>query len=648
MKKSKWRTFLIIAVVLVTIYYLLPLMFTRDTVVCNIEIYDQSDSLLKSITGEEYRVGSKKYGDKIDEMLAKTKTNEFLEIRTIIPADVLADVKVSPEKLQQMQTVKINVKNLKSEVTLPSWFSHKTLKLGLDLQGGMHLVMEVDTSELPKKDAEYAVKSALEIIRNRIDQFGVSEPNIQLIGDNRILVQLPGLHDPKRAKNLIGKTALLEFKLVAKSDDIKKAIENLDQYFQENYSKYAFLQEVKEGEEAAVESSLLEDVKDENIEKEKVENENIEQKKEDESKKSEEEIEQKEENQHSKVFSSLLASSQNELIVENENLPVINKIIKLPELDKILPEGIQILLGKANLEDPYGPRPIFFLYKNTELTGKYLKTADVSIGQGMDPRTANKPYVSLEFNNEGAEIFARVTEKNVKERLAIVLDNVVHSAPVINQRIAGGRAQITGNFTMKEAKDLAIVLRAGKLPAPVEIIEERTIGPSLGSDSIKAGFISAIVGLIIVILFMMVYYKAAGFIADIALVFNMVIILAVLTMFRATLTMPGIAGIILTIGMSVDANVLIFARIREELKKKRGIRSAIDNGYKRAIITILDANITTLITAVVLYQFGTGPIRGFAVTLSIGIIASMFTAILLTRAIFDAFILNKQRKTLSI
>jgi preprotein translocase subunit SecD len=277
------------------------------------------------------------------------------------------------------------------------------------------------------------------------------------------------------------------------------------------------------------------------------------------------------------------------------------------------------------------------------LTGEFVTDARVAIDNQF-----NQPYVSLNFDAKGARIFERLTGANIKKRLAIVLDDNVYSAPVIQDRIAGGRAQITGQFTMEEARDLAIVLRAGALPAPVEILEERTVGPSLGADSIRQGLNSIIVGMIIVLIFMVIYYRAAGVIADTALVMNILLIMAALAAFRATLTLPGIAGIILTIGMSVDANVLIFERIREEIRLGKTPRAAVDGGFSKATWTILDANITTLIAAAVLFQFGTGPVRGFAVTLSIGILASLFTALFISRLVFDYLLVKVKMKAVSI
>ncbi len=377
---------------------------------------------------------------------------------------------------------------------------------------------------------------ALETIRNRIDQFGVSEPDIRPQQDNRILVQLPGVKDPKRAVALIGKTALLEFKLV---DD-----------------------------EHSIEAALKGDI---------------------------------------------------------------------PPGDEIL---YQITVDPKTGQQKKIP---YLLKKRTVLTGQYLTDARVQIDQRY-----NEPYVSLSFDARGARIFEQITGQNIKKRLAIVLDNKVNSAPVIQDKIPGGRAQITGRYTMDEARDLAIVLRAGALPAPVKIIEERTVGPSLGKDSIEKGFKSMLIGGLVVVIFMVVYYGLSGAIADLALFLNILFIMAGLAFFSATLTLPGIAGIILTIGMSVDANVLIFERIREENRLGKTVRASIEGGYSKALVTILDANVTTLIAALVLFQFGTGPVRGFAVTLSIGIVASLFTAIFVTRIVFDYLYVERKIKRLSV
>jgi preprotein translocase subunit SecD len=284
------------------------------------------------------------------------------------------------------------------------------------------------------------------------------------------------------------------------------------------------------------------------------------------------------------------------------------------------------------------------LLKNKALlTGASLETAKVQISDRY-----GEPNVSIKFNSQGAADFDRITGDNVRKRLAIVLDGVVHSAPVIQERISGGQAQITGNFTMEEARDLAIVLRAGALPAPVNILEERTVGPSLGSDSIRQGIMATIIGSLLVILFMVIYYRLSGLIADLALIINIILVLGVLIAFKGTLTLPGIAGLLLTVGMAVDANVLIFERVREELRSGKTIRLALDTGYKKAFMTIIDTHITGIVAAIFLIIFATGSIKGFAVTTIIGLLASLFTAYFVTRIIFDYFTWNYNIKKLSI
>ncbi|MFC1857705.1 protein translocase subunit SecD [Thermodesulfobacteriota bacterium] len=498
----------------------------------------------------------------------------------------------------------------------PELWPHKKINLGLDLQGGMHLVLEVDTAkavestieriihelrtslkkervrrvsleqvegnrisvnvrsqesidkfqgildkefkdlrilsqstengglqmvmDLPDKESEHikklAAEQALETIRNRIDQFGVSEPDIRQQGEKRILIQLPGIKETERAKDLIGKTALLEFKLLDETNDPETAV--------------------------------------------------------------------------------------------NEGAPA----------------GTEVLYQvKEDTETRRVTRIPFLVQKRAALTGAYLTDARVQIDSQY-----NEPYVSLDFDRKGARLFEKITEENVKKRLAIVLDKKVYSAPVIQEKISGGTARITGNFTTDEARDLAIVLRAGALPAPVNIIEERTVGPSLGHDSIRKGLISMCLGGILVIVFMIIYYKGSGVIANLALILNIVLIAAGLAAFQATLTLPGIAGIILTIGMAVDANVLIFERIREEMNLGKTPRASVDAGYGRATLTILDANVTTLIAALVLFQFGTGPVKGFAVTLSIGVLSSLFTALIMTRLVFDYLLIKRRIRRLSI
>ncbi len=309
-----------------------------------------------------------------------------------------------------------------------------------------------------------------------------------------------------------------------------------------------------------------------------------------------------------------------------------------------VPPGDMIMYGPETTRGGQPFRQPYLLKKRTELSGTEIADARVSIDSRF-----NEYAVTLKFNSKGARRFDRLTETHVGDRFAIILDGVVNSAPVIRERISGGSAQITGSFTPTEAHDLAIVLRAGALPAPVKIVEERSVGPSLGKDSVREGMNSIIIGGVLVLVFMAVYYRAFGMVANLALAFNLLLIVAVMSMIGATLTLPGMAGIVLTIGMAVDANVLIFERIREEITLGKTPLAAIDGGYDKAFTTIVDANITTLIAAIVLFQFGSGPVKGFAVTLSVGILASMFTAITFTRAIISLFMEKRGRvKSLSI
>ncbi len=498
---------------------------------------------------------------------------------------------------------------------LLAWPVEEKINLGLDLQGGMHLVLEVETEKavefsmeqraedikhaladddievdrvtlnkdtnvirvilvdaidtqgaenvlknypsMEKKEArreglelvyqlqeneigviqDNAVQQALEVIRNRIDILGLSEPTIQVQGTRRILVQLPGLKNLEDAIKLIGKTARLEFKMIDESMSPETA--------------------------------------------------------------------------------------------KAQGIPPGSEILYEQDKD---PETQKVSQGQA-----------YLVKKRVLLTGDMLTGAEVRYDNQF-----NEPYVAITFNSIGGMIFFELTSANVGKRLAIVLDDHIYSAPTIQEKIAGGRAQITGSFTTEDAKILAIALRAGALPAPVTILENRSVGPSLGRDSVEAGIKSIAIGMIAVVLFILIYYRLSGVVAVGALVLNLVILLGALAYFGAALTLPGIAGIILTVGMAIDANVLIFERIREEVRVGKTVRAAIDAGFEKAMRTIVDANVTTFIAAIVLFQFGTGPIKGFAITLCIGIAASMFTAIFVSRTVFDTVMSRKKIERLSI
>ncbi|HPM04498.1 MAG TPA: protein translocase subunit SecD [Candidatus Cloacimonas sp.] len=497
---------------------------------------------------------------------------------------------------------------------LPEWWAKNKLKLGLDLRGGMQILLEVDTSELSAADARGAVDQNIKIIRERIDQFGVAEPSIQKLGENRIMVQLPGVSNYEAAENLIKQTAMLEFKLVVSGEEAKKVLDTVDLNISNNLSFFPKLAEL--------------DKKDKSILADKADSVKA----------------------GSGVFSSLVRPGEVDFEVQYSDVRLIQDLLADSLFQQAVPMGYQLALDKADTESARADRILHVLSSAVELSGADLAKAKVEYGSSTstDPRIANKPYISIEMKREGSRKFERVTADNTGKRLAIVLDGVVYSAPNIQERISGGRAQITGKFTSSEANELAIVLNTGNLIAPIKPISTSIIGATLGSDSIRSGSMAGIIGLIAVVFFMLVYYKLCGFIADFVLVFNVGFILAMLTAFGATLTLPGIAGVILTIGMAVDANVLIYERIREELDQGKTPRSAVDAGYKRAVITVWDANLTTLIAAAVLYYFGTGPIRGFAVTLAIGIIGSMFCAIVFVRSILDTFVITGTSKKLSI
>lgn len=500
---------------------------------------------------------------------------------------------------------------------LPEWWGGKKIKLGLDLRGGMQILLDVDTSKLPADQAKDAVDNAIQVIRNRVDEFGVAEPTIQKVGETRIMIQLPGVKDFDRARSLIGKTAMLEFKFVAEKEEIEKVTAALDFYLMNNIKMYPKLAEFY----APAKSDTSKAVKD-----------------------------TLSTSDTGKVFTNLINSGSGPFQISYEDAPILTAMLKDTTFVNNIPAGFSIAMGQENRLDVKADRDVYIIHDTAELTGEALDYAKVMIGSANsnDPSTANKPYISFKLNRDGARKFEMLTGNNINKRLAILLDNVVYAAPVIKDRIPRGEGQISGNFTLDEVRDLVIVLKTGNLKAPVNEARTVVVGASLGSDSIKSGTMAGLIGFLAVFLFMLIYYKGAGFIADIALLFNIAFIGAMLAAFGAALTLPGIAGIILTIGMAVDANVLIYERIKEELDNGKTPRTAVDAGYRRAVITIWDSQLTTLIAALVLYNIGSGPVRGFAVTLAIGIIGSMFTAIVFCRAIFDNFVLKSNKKTMSI
>jgi preprotein translocase subunit SecD len=530
LKSLRWKFILYAAITLFAILLLLPTVTSK-----------LPDWLNKIIPSEQIHRGLDLQGGMyllltVDEEKAVESYVEQIKNNL---KDELKDQGVPLGKLEREKTDQIALEFSGAKEKVDNLLSRRFTMLS-ELsslgEGGIWKVQLV----LDSKETEYikkrAIDQALEVIRNRIDQFGVSEPEITLQGMNQILIQLPGISDPQRAIKLIEATAFLEFKLVDDEGNIDEALKG---------------------------NIPLGDI----------------------------------------------------ILYQRSVDPETGAVRKIP----------------------------FLLQEKTLMTGEFIKDARVVLDSQF-----NEPYVAMEFTDVGARLFEQITAANVKRRLAIILDKNVYSAPVIQERIPGGRAQITGRFSMKEASDLAIVLRSGSLPAPVKILEQRTVGPSLGQDSIRKGILSTLISAVLVVLFMIIYYKFSGVIANIALVLNIILTLAVLALFRATLTLPGIAGLVLSVGMAVDANILIHERIKEELRFGKTIRAAIDQGYHRAFSAIIDSNITTFIAGILLYQFGTGPVRGFAVTLCIGIMANLFTAVYITRVIFDFVSLRPGMKKLSI
>ena len=563
-----------------------------------------------------------------------------------------------------------SISNLSKEEV--DYYDAKTIKQGLDLKGGIYIVLEVDLPQLidnlaKNKDnnfdlflidlkneynstsgdffsifeeladendlklpryfinygktkdqiiaqlslqSEDSIRRVIEIIQNRVDQFGVAEPTIQKQGNNRVIVELAGIQDSERARDLLQSTALLELMIVKDIESTNALIRQLDSITATSNEKA-----VNNDNEI---NELFDTAGSDNFN-----------------------------------FSSLLISVGGNLAISSKNLSSFKDILSQANVKQILDATNSTVLTSNSsiaLVNEIGEEEEFYtlyhLFNNAELTGGVIEDAQMRLSQAGV--TAGQAVVEVEMNSEGSREWARITGANINNRIAIVLDRKVHMAPVIRSQIFGGGTVIEGLDSIEEAEDIAIVLRAGALPVPVTIAEERTVGASLGADSVTKGTLSMAIGLLLVVIFIVLFYKMSGLIASFSVMWTLILLLGVLALLEATLTLPGIAGLILTVGMSVDANVIIFERIKEELRNGKSVRSAIDSGYERAITTIVDANLTTGIAAAVLYQYGSGPIKGFATVLFWGIIVSMFTAIIVTRFVFDFVTSRKNIEKLSI
>ena len=521
------------------------------------------------------------------------------------------------------------------------------IRLGLDLQGGIHVVLQVKTDSLGIGDASSAVERAMQVIRTRIDGLGVAEPNIQKQGNDRIIIDLPGYTDADRAEELVGQMAVLEFKLLESMDNASLLLQKIDSVVRASEMTEA-------GDSAATETTTAQadtltskddtladradmlaemmgqdsatDTTDFGFDENLDVSEDV--------------------NPFSSRLDQWLTGSQTRMAwpcwaVNKRDRQKIGKWLDLPEVKRLIPVDVQFAWStRVEVRNSREVWDLYLLKRKVQFVGKYLENISLRRGQ------MGGHEVDFRVASDGIGRFAQLTGANVNKPLAVVLDASVESAPFINSKIRGsGTITMGGSARIEDAVNMKIVLEAGALPAPVEIIEKNVVGASLGADSIRKGFYSSVVGLIISLIFIGVYYRVSGVIADMGLLFNVFFLLAVMAGLGATLTMPGIAGIILTIGISVDSNILIFERIREELRTGKTVRASIDAGYARAFVTIFDSHVTTLITAGALFIFGSGPIRGFAVTLFWGVALSLYTAYVITKAIFDV---RKTYQTLSI
>ena len=529
------------------------------------------------------------------------------------------------------------------------YLATRGLKLGLDLQGGMHLVLEIDDpDETLDEDARAdAIDRAERIIRTRVDEFGVEEPLIQKIGSERLIVELAGLDDESRAKEVINQQAYLEWKLVLETTEIVPSLERLDRAVVAAVGEEG-LREMGRAVETAEPTSieeLLFAAPDDSAQVEEEAGRADDAGAPDETGAEEAsgtdgaDGEAAAEELNFRPFTSLLRSGETgTYVVDVADVETADGFMDLPEFQRALPRNVSLQWGWDSI--PLGAgfyRELYVLEEDPFLTGDQLESATAN----RDPQY-NQAQVIFQLNRRGGREFQRLTGAHIGDRIAIVLDGEVVSAPVVRDRIGANGSIDLGSADMSEAADLALVLRAGALPAPLRILEERTVGPSLGQDSIDQGRVAGMVGLAAVLVIMVVYYKTAGALALLALGAYVLLVLGGLAAINANLTLPGIAGLILSVGMAVDANVLIFERIREELAQRRAPRTAVDEGFGNALSAIVDANITTLITGLILFQFGTGPVRGFAVTLCMGIVASFFSALYVTRTLFLVYLSGKR------
>ncbi len=679
MKKNLSRIIITIVLIVLALYFLYP----------TYQDYNLNKDL-KKLSGQD----SITFVDNNNQKLLSARDKRLklgLDLKggmyVVMDVDVVKLLEdMSKKKDDQLTGILAEVKEASknNEELILETFKVKLKDKGLSLKNyyGELRDNEVDVESKLTKEIDNALDRAVEIVRNRVDQYGVAEPQIQKIGNSRIIVELPGVSNPEEVRKLLEGTALLEFKLVYDPQAAVKVMQSINKILVGDTTS------IKDSTTSALSKDSLKTKNESITSKDSVKNTSAAKKdsianekkklattnkkdslkdkknilsKKDSTLKNKKDSSQKTDTSLASDTSSTTDSTDKKQLSEEEfkakypfftlvNLnqesgtadgyvkesdkDKVERILNREDIKAIIPSDLQFAWSNRTFES--GGEKIHMLYtvkKDAELTGKVIVDAKSNI----DPSN-NTPIVTMEMNSEGSADWARITGANINKRIAIVLDKVIYSAPVVRNKITGGNSQIEGMANVQEAKLLEIVLKAGALPAPVKIIEERSIGPSLGEDSIRAGVFSSVAALILVALFMIFYYRFGGSIADVALLINMLIILGVMASLKATLTLPGIAGLILSIGMSVDTNVLIFERIREETAAGKPLRTAVDLGYKKAFSAIIDSHLTSIITGIILYQFGSGPIQGFALTLIFGLLANLFTAIVITHYIFDIMI----------
>lgn len=617
MKEIRFRLFIIIGVIALSLYLLFP---TYQDFQNNKEVGKELESLSQSIKQSNPEISSielKEFiQDKKDSILSsnpdyKSARDKRIKlgldlqggmylVMEVNTAKLLERLAKDPDEQFKQLLSEAEQESKLSEDNVVTILSQKMQAKGIRLSRYFGTIREDDAdiqSRLLEQESD-AVTRALEVINNRIDQYGVSEPSIQKQGSRRIIVELPGISREEEAKRLLQGRALLEFKLLKDPEFAIPIMNRIDEVLAANDSS-----------SQTIKPDTTKDLTEEEFVK-----------------------------QHPFFGIARLVDPQGTIadaFVKESDRDILNNLLSRPEVQKVIPDNVEFIY-EAKPEVADGGMNYYRLYmvnKQAELTGGVIVDAQAN----LDP-TTSAPVVSMQMNSEGSREWARITGSNIGKRCAIVLDGVAYSAPTIQGKIPSGSSQISGIPNLDEAKLLEIVLKAGALPAPIDIIEERTIGPSLGQDSISQGFNSMWLGYLTVAIFMIFYYKKAGTMADIGIVVTMLLILGVLAGFQGTLTLPGIAGIVLTMGMATDANVLIYERIREELVTGKTVKAAVESGFKQSFSAIFDSNITTFFTGIILYQFGSGPIQGFALTLMIGIAASLLSALVLVRVMFDYMI----------